>query len=154
MPSSDVVEVLKDWPQPGTGNTGPRICTGECPLVIAYPLPSERIAVIEFPVYLWMVYGLPNDETLQSHPLYAKGLKFYSVHRISNSSRLAAIEAANAVHPRHDADAFPKDKEHYVFTFQDSTLECIVVSGERFKPKISVFAKWVEANVVLVQSGA
>ena len=154
MPTTETAQVLESWPQPGTGNAGPRIRTGNRSLVVAYPLPSEEVAVVEFPVCVQLTYGQPNDEALQSHPLYGKGLKFYSVHRIHNSSKLAALERANSIHPQHDAATFIKNRHHYVFTFQDATLECVVLAGDGHAPKIQVVRSWAEANAALAQSAA
>ena len=69
MPTIEFAQVLESWPQPGTSNAGPRIRTGNCSLVVAHPLPSEEVAVVEFPVCLQLTYCHPNDEVLQCHPL-------------------------------------------------------------------------------------
>jgi hypothetical protein len=154
MLKSDMVKLVEEWPQPGTGNAGPRIRTGECALVLAYPLPSEEIAVVTFPACLQLLYGHPNDEVLHCHPLYAKGLKHYSVHRVLHSSRLAALERANSVHHRHDAINFLKDMEHYIFTFQEATLECLVCVGGSSAPRVQVVASWNEATPFLARDAA
>lgn len=80
-------------------------------------------------------FGSPNDEALGGHPLIGLGLKHYQIHRIDNSPWLAELEQRNAIHPRHDKRLFIKDAVHYVFTFQDSTLECIVIEGPFWHPK-------------------
>lgn len=66
------------------------------------------------------------------------GLKHYQIHRIDNSPWLAELEQRNAIHPQHDKQRFPEDAIHYVFTFQDSTLECIVIEGQFWHPKVQV----------------
>jgi hypothetical protein len=147
--SRDVVEVLDAWPKPESGAPEPRIRATEGCLVVGYGTADGKYAVIEFPVCHQFTFGHPNDEALQGHPLYQRGLKFYSVHRIKNSSRLAALERANAVHPQHDSVAYLQDKEHYVFTFHDSTLECLVTAGDRGRPKSSVYSTAEEANTAL-----
>lgn len=48
----DTVELLEDWPQPGTGNAGSRIQDGRGPVRVAYDTPSETVAVVEFPICL------------------------------------------------------------------------------------------------------
>jgi len=149
MPSSDIVELLSSWPQPGTGNAGPVIRYGPGALKLAYETPVNRVAVVTVPLCLQFVCGHPNDEVLQSHPLYARGLQFYSVHRVSSSSWLAAIEKANSVHPRHDPATFLKDKEHLVFTFQDETVEVLALIPDGRQPSFIVCDSWAEANALL-----
>jgi len=139
MNEPDIVEVLADWPQPGTVGE-PRVRIGEGqPLRIVYLTSDERLAIVEFQLCLQLIYGHPNEEVLHGHPLYRRGLRLFSVNRIANSSRLAALERANSVHPFHKAETYLQDKEHYVFTFQDSTLECLVTTGQHFPPKVQVF---------------
>ncbi len=145
MNESDLVEVLADWPQPCTVGE-PRVQAGEGPLRISYLTSDDKVAVVEFPVCHRLIYGHPNEEVLHGHPLYRRGLRFFSVHRVLNSSRLAALERANSVHRRHDAGSYLEDKEHYVFTFQDATLECLVTTGQHFPPKIQVFETAALAN--------
>lgn len=145
MSTTDIVEVLADWPQPGTGNEGPRVQYGRGPFRVAYDTPSDRVAVIEFPLCQQFTFGHPNDEILHSHPLYERGLKHYSVHRIRNSSRLRAMERANAVHHHHEARNYLDGKEHFVITFQDGTLECLVITAGNGAPRVTVLPDWKEA---------
>ena len=149
MTQRDIVEVLENWPQPDSGAPSPRVSADEYRLVVCYIASGGLYAVVEFPLCHQFTFGDPNDETLNSRPLYEHGLKFYSVHRVRNSSRLAALERANSVHPRHDATSFLRHKEHYVFTFHDSTLECLVTSDERSQPRVNAFASPAEANAAL-----
>jgi hypothetical protein len=149
MSIPDTVELLPDWPQPGTGNAGPVIRYGHGPLRLAYDTSDELVAVVTIPLCLQLVCGHPNDEVLHGHPLYAKGLKFYSVHRVGRSSRLAAMERANAVHPRHHSTSYLRDKEHWVFTFQDCTVECLVLIVEGKRPSFTVCHSWQEANALV-----
>lgn len=155
MPVTDTVEWLSDWPQPWTGNAGPIIrYVSQGRLRLAYETPEERIAVVTVPLCLQFSCGHPNDEALQGHPLFKKGLKFYSVHRIGNSSRLAAMERANAVHPRHDPASYLKNMGHWVFTFQDCTVEVLALVHEGNLPSFTVCHSWNEANALLARSDA
>jgi hypothetical protein len=149
MQSSDTVELLPDWPQLGTGNRGPLVRYGHGAALIAYDTPDERVAVATFPICLQMSCGFPNDEVRTAHPLYAKGLTHYAVHRIVNSSRLAAIARANSAHPRHDSASYLKDKQHWVFTFQDCTVECLALAGAGREPSFRVFSSWGDANAFI-----
>lgn len=55
------------------------------------------------------------------------------------------MERANAVHPQHDARIYLQGKEHFVLTFQDGTLECLVITAGSGAPKVSVVSGWKEA---------
>lgn len=67
-------------------------------------------------------FGYPNDEALAGHPLYEKGLNGYGVYEVFNSSWIKLSTEQNRV-------AFPQTPDstdrHFIFTFHDSTLECI-----------------------------
>ena len=122
--------------------------------MVAYDTPMETIAVVVFPLCLQFIFGHPNDEVLQGHPLYERGLKHYSVHRIHNSSRLRAMERANSVHPHHDPRTYLEGKEHFVFTFQDGTLECLANTAGNSAPRVTVVSNWKEAYALLAASEA
>nr|GEU28411.1 hypothetical protein [Tanacetum cinerariifolium] len=108
----------------------------ETQLLLRYYISHEEAAVIQFPLVEIFQFGSPNDEALGGHPLSTLGLKFYSVHQIENSPWIAELARRNAVHPRHNKERFLQDTIHYVFTFQDSTLECVVKEGQYWKPVI------------------
>jgi hypothetical protein len=85
---------------------------------------KERVALVEFHQCRSYMFGSPNDEAIHGHPLYALGLKPYSAFEVEKSSWIRQLERMNSVHPRHNSDRF-KSLRHYVFTFHDSTFECI-----------------------------
>jgi hypothetical protein len=140
------VIVLDDWPQPEVVAEARIRADEHAPLVVRYRTADERVAVIRFPLCIYVVFGAPNDEALGGHPLSPLGLRAYAVHEVKNSSLVRMLEQRNAVHPRHDRAIYLKDKKHYVFTFQDSTLECVVNEGKGRKPQITVVATEDEAE--------
>ena len=79
-------------------------------------------AVINIEGCLKTCFGHPNDEALAGHPLSRKGLGAYGIYEVTNSSWIAEVNAQNKV-------CFPDfeygEYRHFVFTFHDSTLECI-----------------------------
>lgn len=141
------VVLLDSWPQPGT-SPEPVVFATDTQLCLRYCTAEEEIAVIHFPLVKKVQFGSPNDEALGGHPLIELGLKHYQIHRIDNSPWLAELEQRNAIHPRHDKQRFLKDAIHYVFTFQDSTLECIVIEGQFWHPKVQVFTSEQKARDV------
>jgi hypothetical protein len=154
MSLPDIVELLSDWPQPGTGNDGPVIRYGRGPLMLAYDTSDKRVAVATIPLCLKLICGQPNDEVLRGHPLFDNGLKFYSVHRVNDSSLLATMERINSVHDRHDSATYLQNKEHWVFTFQDETVEFVALVLDGKRPSFIVCASWLDANALLARSEA
>ncbi|MCC6126225.1 MAG: hypothetical protein IT426_14800 [Pirellulales bacterium] len=140
------VKLLSDWPQPDGGAPMPEVFADDSSLWIMYLTATGSCVVIHFPLCSVFTFGSPNDEALPGHPLYGKGLQFYSVHRVENSSWISMLERRNSVHPAHDRKRFLEDKQHYVFTFHDSTLECVVMEGKFWKPEIKEFATASEAR--------
>lgn len=137
--------VLYGWPQPAVV-AEPRICADDSSLLLRYLTAEDRIVVVRFPLYTYATFGAPNDEALAGHPLYRRGLKHYSVHEIVGSSVIEMLERRNSVHPRHDRDSFLRDRKHYVFTFQDSTLECVFDDGGFWTPTVKVCDSESEAT--------
>lgn len=70
-------------------------------------------------------FGYPNDSALGGHRLYKKGLGFYGVFEVIESEWIAEVRKGNQV-------CFPDYKSfeggrHFIFTFHDSTFECIAL---------------------------
>lgn len=137
--SSPIVVLLDAWPQPSSSPEAV-LFASETQLFVRYFTSEDEVAVIQFPLVKTFQFGAPNAEALAGHPLSPFGLRFYSVHRIENSPWIAELERRNAVHSSHDKVGFLKDAVHYVFTFQDSTLECVVNEGQFWHPKIQVLS--------------
>lgn len=140
----DKVIELQNVPQSCTGAPMPIVLSDEQKVLLAYLLQQDRIdwdtatvedlekdsvVVIKFNNYLSFMFGMPNDEALDGHPLYLRGLSPYAAHKIENSSWLRKLERMNSVHERHNPESFEKYK-HFIFVFHDSTFECIAESFE------------------------
>lgn len=106
-------------------------------------------AVIELVRCSTTTFGYPNDEAIGGHPLYAKGLQAYGIFEVLNSSWIAEQERQNRI-------SFPERtdmtwKRHFIFTFHDSTFEClsadlkITVSEE---PYAQIFAEISEQVLI------
>lgn len=68
-------------------------------------------------------FGYPNDEALMAHPLYSKGLGFYGSYEVINSVWIKELRRNNkTTHPDRD---IMLESRHFMFTFHDSTFECI-----------------------------
>jgi len=139
------VTLLDSWPQPSTVAEAV-VHANERTLRLRYQAQNESVAVITFPLVSIFQFGAPNDEALGGHPLTKLGLKFYSVHKVENSPWVQELEKRNSVHPQHNRTRFMKDKVHYVFTFQDSTLDLVANEGEYWKPQIQICPSASEAE--------
>jgi hypothetical protein len=88
---------------------------------------GEPVAMVEFDGYSAFMFGPPNDEAFDGHPLAERGLRPYAVFEVVHSSWIRRLERMNSVHPCHRPEAFA-DLKHYVFAFHDSTFECVARS--------------------------
>jgi hypothetical protein len=69
-------------------------------------------------------FGLPNDEALNAHPLSGRGLKAHSAFEVKNSSWVYQLEKMTPRYREHDQERF-EALRHFIFTFHDSTFECL-----------------------------
>lgn len=100
---------------------------GTTPTSVGADREREQVACIRFE-RVWSHYsGAPGDEILVGHPLAARGLTYYSVFEVLHSSWVRSLERMNAVHPRHSPSFF-ETARHFIFTFHDSTFECVAKS--------------------------
>lgn len=78
---------------------------------------QDMIAVVEFRAW-YAALGVPNDEGLSGHPLWGKGLDYYTPLIVKNSHRIKNI--CNMFPPK-----WAEKLVHYIFPFHDSTFECV-----------------------------
>jgi hypothetical protein len=138
----DRVVRLADVPQSDIGAPMPLVFSDEGRIVLAYygdesspkwnEFPrivghiggSEPVALLRFIGCDSYMFGVPNDEALAGHPLASRGLKSYGVFRIEDSSWIRRLERMNSVHPLHKPESY-QGLQHLIFTFHDTTFECI-----------------------------
>jgi len=116
------------------------VLSGEGTLVLAYYVidhEDEQVAMIHFHICYASMFGPPNDEALLGHPLYGRGLQSYSAYLVEGSSWIRSLEKMNSVHPYHRAEAFARRK-HFIWTFHDSTFECVADGYEIFLKQGSI----------------
>jgi hypothetical protein len=71
------------------------------------------------------VMGPPNDEALQGHRLYERGLAgLLWAGVVEQSERIVRLKEDNRVHPRHDAERFSR-LHHYVLPLKEGIVEVI-----------------------------
>jgi hypothetical protein len=128
----DRVEELTEFPQMTTGAPEPRILWDEFGLVLAYRCAEDSLSPNVNTCVVTtngsnIIAGWPNVDVLHSHPLYTRGLRYYTIHRVVNSSWVRQMERRNSIHPQHKPELFA-DRIHLLFAFHDSTIEMIVRS--------------------------
>jgi hypothetical protein len=147
------LEELISLPQCNVGSPSPQIFANEGGLLLAYLVQSEppywgpgakpeAYAIVRFERPQAHLFGPPNDEAINGHPLYAKGLGPYARYRVLNSPWIRSLEQMNSVHPRHEPGRY-RHLSHYIFTFHDSTFECIArnLQVQIFQTKEAVAAE-------------
>jgi hypothetical protein len=141
--SRDAVHALDDVPPSSLGAPLPLVLADDSRLVLAYIVhepdpawdgtwteivspesPDALIALVAFPVYYASSFGPPNDDALSGHPLYPRGLRPYGAYEVLRSTWIRRLERMNAVHPQHRPERYAS-RRHFVFTFHDSTFECV-----------------------------
>lgn len=137
---------LPEWPQPDAGTPDPRVLADEQGVVLYYKASTGHHVLVTFPGCSTFSFGSPNDEALKGHPLYGHGLKFYSVHRVSNSDWIQEMERRNSVHPRHDKAQFLEGLIHYIITFHNSTFECLTRETRFTTTGLEIFPSFDETR--------
>jgi hypothetical protein len=137
----DEVISLEGLPLSDVGAPSPVVLADEFTAVVAYvvrhgeepavealtdgpPEDGEPMAVVSFTGKHAQMFGPPNDEAFDGHPLAKRGLHPYGAFCVTRSSWIRALERMNAVHPHHRREAFAA-LQHFVLTFHDSTFECV-----------------------------
>ncbi|MBI1216746.1 MAG: hypothetical protein GC185_13130 [Alphaproteobacteria bacterium] len=132
--AQETLEEIDALPQSSTGAPLPALICDEHNLFLLYlDSAEEKTVIIKFQNFLIYKFGSPNDEALAGHPLYKAGLMPYGAFKVQGASWIAELEKMNAVHPRHNKDRF-NAYSHFIFTFHDSTFECISM-GMEFKTR-------------------
>lgn len=124
----DILIELTELPQPLPGAPQPVVFADEHRIVLAYwEKDSDSIAVVRFQGPCFHQFGPPNEEAIAGHPLASRGLYPCGVFQVKHSSLVQELERRNRVHQYHDPQRFD-DLSHYIFTFHDSTFECVAES--------------------------
>jgi hypothetical protein len=122
----DSVIALSEIPSPEAGAPSPVVQASEESVAVAYyTTPADgAVALVSFTMPHVHLFGAPNDEALDSHPLYERGLTFYGAFEVHDSSWIRSLERMNRVHRFHNASRFAAYR-HFIITFHDTTFECI-----------------------------
>jgi hypothetical protein len=131
----DTVVELLDVPSPDIGAPLPHLICDEHHVLLAYlinePDPAwdgsyvnvvgpdtqgYPVAFVRFDGPYAHMFGPPNDEAFDSHPLADRGLEPYAVFEVKDSSWLRRLERMNSVHPYHDRVRFMANRQRTAAT--------------------------------------
>jgi len=90
-------------------------------------------------------FGIVNDEALNGHPLYEKGLETYRAHIIENSRWIEEHKQIHKVHPNFTEKHW-LDYKHILLSFHDEIFE-IIFSGDHKKESFNSTMKDIALEV-------
>jgi hypothetical protein len=147
----DRVVPIDTIPHALTGTAFPTVVADEHITILRYCLidkedQQEKFAILHFE-HCWAHYmGPPNCEALHGHPLYERGLSYYGIFEVLDSSWIRLMEERNRVHDKHSPARYA-ELRHFIFSFEDTTFECIakgvVVQIMPYEEGAAVFARMV-----------
>ena len=105
---------------------------------------EQSLALAEFKGSVAVAFGPPNDEVLEGHPLYGRGLAGYGAYVIENSGWLAVLTDINRVHEQFDPQWW-QEKRHFLLVFHDETVAAIASGIEVKQVRASMRALLSEA---------
>lgn len=127
----DKVLPLPGVPSSDVGAPMPAVIADEDTVFLAYYVSSSDpdaesspVAIIRFHSPRAQYFGAPNDESLDGHPLWSRGLRSYGGFVVEQSSWIRSLEQMNRVPSQHHPALF-EGYRHYILTFHDSTFECV-----------------------------
>jgi hypothetical protein len=145
--SRDTVVELKNTPQSDIGAPLPFVWADDYRLILSYlvsePDPNwdgtyinvvspetedTLVAIVRFARPYAHMFGPPNDEAFDGHPLANRGLTPYAAFEVVESSWIRQLERMNSVHSCHNPERFMENLRHFIFAFHDSTFECVARS--------------------------
>ncbi|MPW23479.1 hypothetical protein GCT13_43780 [Paraburkholderia sp. CNPSo 3157] len=121
--------LLGTVPMPASASTDPFVIADEGRTILVYRIASsdlsryghfvqkeEPFCVVRFDGAVFQSLGPPSDEELVQHVLYAKGLRPYGAYEVLAPSLVVEWwpNIAPAIALRH-----------FIFTFEDSSFECV-----------------------------
>jgi hypothetical protein len=134
--------VLKNLPKSEPGAPSPMVLSDEHSVVVGYTVFDAnqgdrwesgatewvdvpgRIGLVKFRGFTSFLFGAPNEDVIEGHPLHKIGLEPNANYRVENSPWIQDLERMNSVHYLHDKKRYAS-LNHYILTFHDTTFECV-----------------------------
>ncbi|MGH2851489.1 MAG: hypothetical protein ACRDLP_12820 [Solirubrobacteraceae bacterium] len=122
--------VIEGVPSPSAGPTEPYVLASEHQVLLPYRVAESEgggVAVLRFSSPVAVFQGAPNDEALDQHPLWNRGLGFYGVYRVEHSTWREQMQDRGV---RRNTSPPPvwSTPTHYIVTMHDSTFECLATN--------------------------
>src|ERR1041384_1788450 len=102
--AQDEVHEMAALPPPSAGAPSPLLLSDEQCAVLAYYAADDddSLALVRFSSCYAVLFGPPNDEAIEGHPLASRGLEPYAAFEVRTSSWIRAVERMNRRPPYHD----------------------------------------------------
>lgn len=113
---------------------------------------GDAVFCLRFNSLSQMKYGGPNDEAINSHPLYKYGLGPYGLYEVRNSPWIKEQMIANRVHPQHSDDLF-NHRRHFIACFKDVTFEVTCDSFEETQMSVVAFTSLLAKQLDKLEDG-
>jgi hypothetical protein len=99
---------------------------------------ANLVALVTFVNCASSGLGTPNDEVIEGHPLYGRGIAVGGAYLVSNSRWIEELRRVNSVHSQFDPGHWDK-LNHYLLFFKDRTFECVAgtVVAERYEAQVA-----------------
>jgi hypothetical protein len=85
---------------------------------------EDAVVVVRFTGSFASMFGPPNEEAIEGHPLAPAGLRPFEFVEVNGSPWVARLEEMNRVHPYHSREPFDALR-HFILPFHDTTFECL-----------------------------
>ncbi len=109
------------------GAPNPMIFSDESDLLVLFYVSGQKdteMTLALFRNYASYKFGLPREDCIPNHPLYKYGLERFGFFEAGDSSWIKEIKKINKEDHAFSKEYFDNLK-HYIFTFHDSTFECV-----------------------------
>jgi hypothetical protein len=125
--------VRPELPAADVGAPMPAVAATEGDVLVAYyagvalqdELHDEHaVVVLRFTGSFASMFGPPNEEAIEGHPLAPAGLRPFEFVEVDGSPWVARLEEMNRVHPYHSREPFDALR-HFILPFHDTTFECL-----------------------------
>lgn len=86
--------------------------------------PIKQIAVLRFSHCHGLKTGSPNDETIEGHSLFGRGIDVGESYIVHKSAWLEEIKNINKAHSLYN-DEYWSNARHFLIFFKEITVECL-----------------------------
>ena len=111
---------------------------------------TYQLALVEFIRPDTHRFGTANDEVRNGHPLYGKGLEYYSAHIVENSTWITELKTIRKIHPYFNEKMW-SEKKHFLLYFHDEIFE-IIAEDYKIETYTTTFLDLAEIAIKRINS--